>query len=149
MKRVPYPCVLATVLGACGPAMTASGPSSLSATTAAVESASSPPQALSPALGEAMGRVRGLLADPTDAAIHTTFSPGFLASIPPDEVKAIFAHTKAHLGTCTKDRPIQVQGETSATVRIECQRGALSANLVINPAAPYLLDYLLLKTATP
>jgi len=141
MTRQPLFCVLAALLGACCPA---------AAQVPASSSASEPVSAmLSPGLGEAVGRVQSLLADPNDAAIQTTFSPEFLAAIPPDKVKDIFTHAKEHLGSCTKERPVQVQGETSAIVRIECERGALTASLVINPMAPHLLDYLLLKAANP
>jgi hypothetical protein len=49
-----------------------------------------PGATLSPQLEEAIGRVKALTVETTDATIATTFSPTFLAAIPADKMKALF-----------------------------------------------------------
>ncbi len=100
-----------------------------------------------PLVDEAVGRVVGLLADANDAAIKTTFSPTFLGAVPPEKVKALFTALKGQLGACTERRPVEVKNDTSALVRLQCERGALNATVVVNAAPPHLIDGLLLKPA--
>jgi hypothetical protein len=104
---------------------------------------------LSPALTEALGRLRGLFADPNDAAIQAAFSPTFLASVPADQVKTVFAQARAGVGACTEQRPMTVKSETTTVIHIQCERGALTATLVVNPAPPHLVEGLLIKPAGP
>lgn len=104
---------------------------------------------LSPALAEALGRVRGLLGDPNDAAIRAAFSPTFFAAVPPAKVKALFLQLKTGLGACTSDHPTSISDDTRAIVQIQCDHGAINAALTVNPGAPHLLEGLVLKPATP
>ena len=96
---------------------------------------------------EAMARVQGLITDPNDAAIKATFSPTFLATIPPDKVKAVFVATKAAVGECKERRAVLVKDQMGALVRLQCECGAVDATIAVNPAPPHLIDGLLLKPA--
>ncbi len=106
-----------------------------------------PAAALPPLVDEAMGRVQDLLADPSDAAIKATFSPTFLAAVPAEKVKALFTAMKGELGACKERRAVQVKNDASAVVRLQCERGAVNATVVVNAAPPHLIDGLLLKPA--
>jgi hypothetical protein len=88
--------------------------------------------------------VKALSVETTDAAIAMTFSPTFLAAVPPDKVKAVFAGMRAQVGACKEHRAEQVKDETTALVRLSCERGAMKAAIVVNPAPPHLVDGLLL-----
>ena len=101
--------------------------------------------AMPPLVDEAMVRVQGLIADPNDAAIKASFSPTFLAAIPPDKVKAVFIAAKAGAGECKERRAMVVKSETGALVRLQCERGALNATIAVNPAPPHLIEGLLLQ----
>jgi hypothetical protein len=95
---------------------------------------------------EAIGRVQGLTADPNDAAIKAAFSPAFLASVPADQVKGLFTQVHGNLGACTAHTAVKVKDDSSAMVRLQCERGALNATIVVNPS--HLIDGLLLKPAS-
>jgi hypothetical protein len=94
-----------------------------------------------------MARVQGLFIDPNDAAIKATFSPAFLAAVPADKVKTLFTAMNAELGACKERRAVQVKNDTAAIVRLQCERGAVHATIVVNAAPPHLIDGLLLKPA--
>ena len=104
-----------------------------------------PATALPPVLEEAIGRVQGLLGDANDAAINATFSPTFLAAIPAEKAKAVFTAAKARVGACKEHRAEQVKNETTAVVRLQCERGAINATIVVDSAPPHQIDGLLLK----
>jgi hypothetical protein len=104
---------------------------------------------LSPALAEAMGRVRGLLVDPADPAIQAAFSPTFLANIPPDKVKDVFGHAKSDLGSCKDQQVISVESDISAIVRLNCDKGAATVTIAVKPDPPHLIERLLFKPAAP
>jgi hypothetical protein len=105
------------------------------------------PGGLSPTLEEALGRVHGLFVDANEPAIRATFSPGFLSKIPVAQVQTIFAGVKAQLGACPTHKASLVQTDVAALVRVQCARGALDANIVVNPGPGHLVDALLLKPA--
>jgi hypothetical protein len=122
-------------------------PATVVASTPALAPSAVPVAALPAPVEDAIVRVQGLFVDPSDAAIAATFSPTFLAAVPPDKVKGIFTAAKAQVGTCKEHRAEQVKNETSATVRLQCERGAVSATIVVNPAPAHLVDGLLIKPA--
>src|SRR5882762_3292877 len=95
--------VLVTLI-ACSPSVSPPVPPSTSAAAAPTVAPATSPPVLSPGLTKAMGRVRGLLVDPTDLAIQAAFSPAFLAHIPPDKVKSVFGKAKSHLGSCNGEQ---------------------------------------------
>lgn len=138
------------ILLACGgsqePAPAA--PSASSAPTGSATAAPASSTGLSPAIEEAIGRVQGLTADPNDAAIQSTFSPAFLASVPADKVKSLFTSVHGDIGACTQHTPVKVKDETTAVVRLQCEHGALNATIAVNPAPPHLIEGLLLKPAS-
>ena len=109
--------------------------------------AAAPVVALPPLVEEAMGRVQGLMVDPSDAAIKATFSPAFLAAVPAEKVKALFTELKGQLGACKERRAVEVKNDTTALVSLQCERGALHATVVVNSAPPHLVEGLLLKPA--
>jgi len=93
--------------------------------------------------------VLALLADPNDAAINATFSPTFLAAVPPEKGKAVLAAAKADVGTCKERRLVEakVKSDTAAQVRLQCERGAENVTVVVNAAPPHLIEGVLLKLA--
>jgi hypothetical protein len=135
----PPPAAAAPAAAAPPPAAAAPPPSAAAAPAAAL--------ATPPLVEEAMGRVNGLLADPSDAAITAAFSPTFLAAVPPEKVKGLFTAMKAQLGACTERHAVDVKSDRSALVRLQCERGAVHATVVVNGAPPHLIDGLLLKPA--
>jgi hypothetical protein len=100
-------------------------------------------------LAEAMTRVRGLLVDPTDAAIQAAFTPTFLAHIPPDKVKEVFGHAKSDLRVCKDQQVVKIEDDTSALVRLNCDGGIANVTIKILPDAPHLIDALIIKPAKP
>ena len=160
MKVSPLALALVTVC-ACSSSPPATQPSPASASAAASPSSAataptasasagphaSPALALSPGLTEAMGRVKGLLTAPEDAAIQAAVSSTFLAHIPPEKVKEVFGHANAHLGACNDQQIVSVEGDTSAVVLLKCERSADKVSITINPAAPRLIEGLLMKPA--
>lgn len=107
-----------------------------------------PATALPPVVEEAIGRVQGLVVHPNDAAIKATFSPTFLAAVPADKVKALFTQLKGSVGACKEHRAEQVKNDTTALVRLQCERGAINATIVVSPAPPHLIEGLLFKPAS-
>lgn len=89
----------------------------------------------------------GLLVDPNDAAIQNTFSPRFLASVPQEKVKSVLTSVKDQFGPCKERRAVEVKNDTAALVRLQCERGAVNATVVVNAAPPHLLEGLLLEPA--
>ena len=154
MFRLALASLVLSTLAACGsspapaPTMTASAPTTSATPAAAPATAAATTTALPPPVEEAIRRVQGLTADAADAAIPATFSPTFLASVPADKVKALFTQLHSEIGACKEHRAVQVAGETKALVRLQCERGALDATIVVNPASPHLIDGLLLKPAS-
>ncbi len=131
-----------------GPAPAAPAAAAPAAPAAPAAAAPAAPAAgLPPLVDEAMGRVQGLFADPNDAAIKATFSPTFLGAVPADKVKALFTALHGELGACKDRRPVEVRSDTAALVRVQCERGAIHATIVVNAAPPHLVDGLLLKPA--
>jgi hypothetical protein len=100
-----------------------------------------------PLVDEAMGRVQALFADPSEAGIKATFSPAFLAAVPPDKVKQLFTAMNGELGACKERHAVQVKNDMAALVRVQCERGAIHATIAVNPAPPHLVEGLLLKPA--
>jgi len=162
-RRLPLTSALLLTLTACGgaaapppaaPPPAPAGPAAHAAAPAAPVDpggAPSPPAApavaLPPLVEEAMGRVQGLLAGPGDAAIQATFSPTFLAAVPGDKVKALFTELQKQLGACKDRRAVEVKNDRAALVRLQCERGAVLATVVVNAAPPHLIDGLMLKPA--
>jgi hypothetical protein len=130
---------------AAGPLAAAASPPVAAAAPPVASTA--PVAALPPLVDEAIGRVQGLVVDANDAAIKATFSPTFLAAIPTDKVKALFTQVKEQVGACKERRAEQVKNDTSALVRLQCERGAINATIVVSPAPPHLVEGLLLKPA--
>jgi hypothetical protein len=124
-------------------APTPSAAPAASAAPAGSGSASPASADLSPIIEEAIGRVQGLTADPSDAAIQATFSPKFLAVVPAEKVKSTF--TGMH---CTQHTAVKVKDETTAIVRLQCEKGTFNAAIIVNPAPPHLIEGLLLKPAS-
>jgi hypothetical protein len=116
---------------------------------APVVPAAPPGPALPPVLEEAIGRVKSLIGDPNDAAIKASFSPTFLTSVSPEKVKAVLSATNAQVGACKAHRAEQVKNDFgwAAEARLQCERGAINASIVVNPAPPHLIEGLLLKPA--
>jgi hypothetical protein len=140
--------VLAALI-ACSPSVSPPTPPPTSAAAAPTVAPASSPAVLSPGLTEAMSRVRGLLVDPTDAAIQAAFSPAFLAHIPPNKVKSVFGQAKSHLGSCNDEQVVKLENDTTAVVRVNCDGGADNVAITINPEPPHLIERLLVKPATP
>jgi hypothetical protein len=129
------------------PVVATSPPISGAPTLSPVTPAAGTDQALSPALAEALDRVRGLLAATTRAAIETTFSPAFLTKIPADKVKDLLSELHDQMGTCGATQILKIKSDTAAVVQIQCAHGGLNVALVVKPEPPHLLDGLLLKPA--
>jgi hypothetical protein len=142
------------VLLACGgsqePAPAAPAPAPVASAAPAGSGTAAPASAtsLSPIVEEAIGRVQGLTADPSDAAIQSTFSKAFLAAVSADKVKSLFTSMHGDTGACTQHTAVKVKDETSAIVRLQCEHGAVNAAIVVNPAPPHLVEGLLLKPAS-
>jgi hypothetical protein len=91
--------------------------------------------------------VKALTVEMTDGAIATTFSTTFLTAVPADTLKAVFAAMKAQVGACKEHRAEQLKSETGEQVRLLCERGAVRATIVVNPATPHVIEGLLLQPA--
>jgi hypothetical protein len=154
-RLYPLPIVVVTLAACAGsaePAPATPSPASSSASSAAPTPTSSAAPAigdvLPPLVEEAIGRVQGLTVDPSDAAIQATFSPTFLASVPADKVKALFTQLRGDVGACKEHHAVHVKNDSTALVRLQCERGAVNATVVVNPAPPHLIEGLLLKPAS-
>jgi hypothetical protein len=157
-QRTLFLATLSLTLFACGgsqepaPAAPGSTPAPAQAASAAPagSGAAAPASStgLSPIIEEALGRVQGLTADPSDAAIQSTFSPAFLAAVPADKVKSLFTSMHGDIGACAQHSALKVKDETTAVVKLQCEKGAVNATIVVNPAPPHLVEGLLLKPAS-
>lgn len=107
------------------------------------------PAQLSPVLTEAMAHVKAMLADPTDAAIQARFSARFLSHVPPDKVKDVLTRAHARLGECGEEEATTIKSETSALLRLKCDRGAAAVAISVNRDARHLIEGLVLKPAAP
>jgi hypothetical protein len=64
-------------------------------------------------------------------------------------VKSVFSEAKSYLGSCNGQHVVKLESETTAVVRVDCDRGADNVVITINPEPPHLIEGLLLKPATP
>jgi hypothetical protein len=135
---------LLVALAGCGsspPAPAIAPPPAASAAPASPVTPAAAASGLPTSVDEAMGRVQTLIANPDDGvAMQATFSPTFLTSIPADKMKG--------LGACKDRSVVQVKSDTTALVRVQCERGALNVTIVVNPAPPHLVEEILFKPAS-
>ena len=143
---------LLVALAGCGsspPAPAIAPPPAASAAPASPVTPAAAASGLPTSVDEAMGRVQTLIANPDDGvAMQATFSPTFLTSIPADKMKGLFSAMKSQLGACKDRSVVQVKSDTTALVRVQCERGALNVTIVVNRAPPHLVEEILFKPAS-
>lgn len=107
-----------------------------------------PPKQLSPELASGIARVKELLVDPSDARIAEMFTTAFLEKVPPTKVKEVSTQANTRLGACKADpKVITITSNTSATVRLDCERGSSTVSIVLESGAPHKISGLILKPA--
>jgi len=136
--------VLASTGGEEGPAVDDLARKLLAKVAAA---AAQPEPAMSPALQAGAAHVKDLLEHPGQESVIRAFSPRFLAKLPPMALAALAQHIHGKVGACGAAHPQSIDGETKATLRLSCERGAVEAQIAVEPEAPHQLTLLNLHPA--
>lgn len=71
------------------------------------------------------------------------FSPAFLAKVPPEQLAAISTQIRAQLGAARAVSRIAAETPSSGTLFVDFDKGVLQLRMVIAPAAPSLVEGLL------
>src|SRR5580700_632985 len=70
---------------------------------------------------------------PTDAVLSKMTRPG------QPTPRSLDRRVGLWLGACKERRAVEVKNDTAALVRIQCERGAVLATVVVNAAPPHLV----------
>jgi hypothetical protein len=96
-------------------------------------------------LATAAEHVRGFTTHIDDAGVNAAFSTQFLASVPREKIKAMFVELGPQVGACTAVEPIRIESDNAGSVRIVCATALIKLKIATQPAAPYLMDGLLVE----
>jgi hypothetical protein len=99
-----------------------------------------------PALGQRGAELIPLLNGAGDVA--ALFSPAFLAQIPEAQIRAISIQLRDAMGKAVSVERIDAVQPNAARIRITYERGTVSMNLAIEPAAPHRIIGLLITGTT-
>lgn len=100
-----------------------------------------------PALRERVGQLITLLNGAGDSA--ALFAPAFLAQVPDAKVRAIAGQLHDGLGKAVSVAAVDAVQPNAARIRIAYERGVVSMNLAVEPAAPNrIIGLLITGTST-